>query len=64
MTGLEDCQVAAHNILMAHSDGARLHLACEVVGIDIRTLQRWKAGEGFVDGDGRAWRSATGTGLP
>ena len=26
MTGLEDRQVAARNILMAHSDGARLHL--------------------------------------
>ena len=34
MTGLEDRQVAARNILMAHSDGARLHLACEIVGID------------------------------
>ena len=53
MTGLEDRQVAASNILMAHSDGARLHLACEIVGIDVRTLQRWKAGEGLVDGDGR-----------
>jgi len=53
MTGLEDRQVAARNILMAHSDGARLHLACEIVGIDVRTLQRWKAGEGLVDGDGR-----------
>jgi hypothetical protein len=53
MTGLEDRQVAARNILMAHSDGARLHLACEIVGIDVRTLQGWKAGEGLVDGDGR-----------
>ena len=53
MIGLEDRQVAAHNIRIAHSDGARLHLACEIVGIDLRTLQRWKAGEGLVEGDGR-----------
>ncbi len=24
-------------------DGARLHAACEMAGIDLRTLQRWKA---------------------
>lgn len=53
MIGLEDRRVAARNILMAHSDGARLHLACEIVGIDLRTLQRWKAGESVVAGDGR-----------
>jgi len=53
MIGLEDRQDAARNILQAHSDGARLRLACEIVGIDLRTLQRWKAGEGLVSGDGR-----------
>ena len=53
MIGLEDRQLAARNILMAHSDGARLHLACEIVGIDVRTLQRWKARGGLVAGDGR-----------
>lgn len=26
----------------AHENGARYHKACEVAGIDIRTLQRWK----------------------
>jgi hypothetical protein len=31
MIGLEDRQLAARNILTAHSDGARLHLACEIV---------------------------------
>jgi hypothetical protein len=53
MIGLEDRQLAARNILTAHSDGARLHLACEIVGIDVRTLQHWKAGGGLVAGDGR-----------
>lgn len=53
MIGLEDRRVVARNILMAHSDGARLRLACETAGIDVRTLQRWKAGEGLVAGDGR-----------
>jgi len=53
MIGLEDRQVVARNILMAHTDGARLRLACETAGIDVRTLQRWKAGEGLVSGDSR-----------
>ena len=53
MIGLEDGQVVARNVLMAHTDGARLRLACEIAGIDVRTLQRWKAGEGLVSGDGR-----------
>lgn len=53
MIGLEDRRIVARNILMAHSDGARLRLACETAGIDVRTLQRWKAGEGLVAGDGR-----------
>ncbi len=53
MIGLEDRRVVAQDILMAHSAGARLRLACETAGIDVRTLQRWKAGEGLVLGDGR-----------
>ena len=53
MIGLEDRQLVARNILIAHEDGARLRLACETAGIDVRTLQRWKAGEGLVSGDGR-----------
>jgi putative transposase len=53
MIGLEDRRDAARNILQAHSAGARLRLACEIVGIDLRTLQRWRAGEGLVSGDGR-----------
>jgi putative transposase len=53
MIGLEDRQVVARDILKAHSDGARLQLACETAGIDVRTLQRWKAGDGLTAGDGR-----------
>ena len=53
MIGLEDRRSLARDIQAAHQDGARLHKACEVAGIDVRTLQRWKAGDGLVCGDGR-----------
>ena len=53
MIGLEDRQGVARDILKAHSAGARLQLACETAGIDVRTLQRWKAGHGITAGDGR-----------
>lgn len=53
MIGLEDRQAWAQDIGIAHEAGARLRLACELVGIDVRTLQRWKAQEGLVKGDGR-----------
>lgn len=53
MIGLEDRQALAQDIQAAHAGGARLALACEVAGIDVRTLQRWKAGEGLTAGDGR-----------
>ena len=53
MIGLEDRQALAQDIQTAHSDGARLRLACAIAGIDERTLQRWKAEEGLVVGDGR-----------
>jgi putative transposase len=53
MIGLEDRRDTARNILKAHSNGARLHLACEIAGIDIRTLQRWNGGCGLTTGDGR-----------
>jgi putative transposase len=53
MIGLEDRQTVAQNILMAHSAGARLRLACETAGIELRTLQRWKAHDGLTAGDGR-----------
>jgi putative transposase len=53
MIGLEDRRTLAQNIETAHQAGARLHLACDVAGIDVRTLQRWKAHEGLIQGDGR-----------
>jgi transposase InsO family protein len=53
MIGLEDRQSLALGIHIAHGSGARLHLACEIAGIDLRTLQRWKASDGLVEGDGR-----------
>lgn len=53
MIGLGDRQILAESIDIAHRDGARLHKACEIVGIDVRTLQRWKAGDGLQTGDRR-----------
>jgi putative transposase len=53
MIGLEDRRKTTLNILTAHSDGARLGLACEVAGIELRTLQRWRAGDGLEAGDKR-----------
>ena len=53
MIGLEDRRSLAQDIQAAHQAGARLHLACEVAGIDVRTLQRWRAGDGLARGDGR-----------
>ncbi len=53
MIGLEDRQTLARDIEIAHSAGARLRLACEVAGIELRTLQRWKARQGLTAGDGR-----------
>ena len=53
MIGLEDRCHLAQDITAAHAAGARLRLACETAGIDVRTLQRWKAREGLVSGDGR-----------
>lgn len=53
MIGLEDRQTLAQDIETAGKAGARLHLACETVGIDLRTLQRWKAHKGLEAGDRR-----------
>jgi transposase InsO family protein len=53
MIGLEDRRSLTRDIHTAHQGGARLRLACETAGIDLRTLQRWKAREGLVAGDGR-----------
>ena len=56
MIDLEDRQALARDIDAAHSAGARLRPACETAGIDVRSLQRWKAREGaqgVMTGDGR-----------
>ena len=53
MIGLEDRRSLARDIHVAHAAGARLHPACETAGIDVRTLQRWKACNGLARGDGR-----------
>ena len=55
MIGLEDLQVLAQDIDTAHSAGARLHIACEIAGIDLRTLQRWKGTGGPHSG---RWQAA------
>ena len=56
MIRLEDRQVMVSHIEQAHAAGARLKRACELAGIDVRTLQRWKAGDGLVRGDGHPTR--------
>jgi len=45
-------QQIAVAIEQARSEGARLEATCEVVGIDARTLQRWKVGDGLQSGAG------------
>ena len=53
MIGLEDRQALARDIDAAHAAGARLQPACEIAGIELRTLQRWKAQQGLLAGDGQ-----------
>ena len=53
MIGLEDRRTLARDIDTACAAGARLQPACEIAGIDARTLQRWKALQGLTAGDGR-----------
>ena len=65
MIGLEDRQALARNIEVAHQAGARLRLACDTAGIDLRTLQRWQAGsDAKPDGkpDGKPDASPGGSG--
>lgn len=52
MIALEDRITLVQHIDIAHAAGVRLRLACEIAGIDLRTLQRWKSSSGLVDGDG------------
>ncbi len=53
MIGLEDRQALARDIDVAHAAGARLQPACEIAGIELRTLQRWNSQQGLLAGDGR-----------
>lgn len=53
MIALEDRHRTVQWLEMACREGARLKPACEVVDIDARTVQRWKAGDGLERGDGR-----------
>jgi putative transposase len=53
MIRLEDRLITAQNIEQARHAGARLKPACEVAGVDPRTLQRWQNGEGLTSGDAR-----------
>jgi putative transposase len=53
MTRLEDRQTLAAAVAQACAEGARLRPACALAGIDVRTFQRWQAGEGLTRGDRR-----------
>ena len=50
---VEDRQTIAARIEQAHAKGARLAAACQIAGITVRTLQRWKSDDGLQRGDRR-----------
>jgi putative transposase len=53
MTRREDRRALFDAITTACAAGARLSPACALAGIDARTFQRWRAGEGEVQADRR-----------
>ena len=53
MTRREDRQTLATEIEEACAAGARLAPACALVGIDLRTFQRWRGDDGQVQTDCR-----------
>ncbi len=53
MTRLEDRQTLMAEITEASAAGARLASACSLAGIDVRTFQRWRDGEGQARADRR-----------
>ncbi len=53
MTRLEDRQTLMAAIAAACAAGARLAPACRLAGIDLRSFQRWRAGDGQVQADRR-----------
>ena len=46
MTSLADRRQLSQDIHVAWQSGARLIPACQIVGIALRTLQRWQADQG------------------
>ena len=53
MTRLEGRRSLITAIARACAAGARLAPACALAGLDVRTLQRWQAGDGLTQGDRR-----------
>ena len=53
MIPLDHRQRLVRDIDQAHREGARLRPACEVAGIDVRTLQRWRSTGLAVQADQR-----------
>jgi putative transposase len=53
MTRLEDRLILLRDIAQARADGSRLGPACALAGLDPRTLQRWRSGDGLPCGDRR-----------
>jgi hypothetical protein len=53
MTRLEDRQILVRDNDQACADGSRLAAACSLAGVDARTLRRWRAGDGLMQGDRR-----------
>ena len=53
LTSLEDRRMAVKLISEARKNGARLEPACKILGISIRTHQRWVK-EGLNEGDQRS----------
>ena len=62
MTRLEDRQTLMAEITAACAAGARLAPACRLAGIDLRSFQRWRAGDGQVQADRRAGPRPPGPG--
>jgi transposase InsO family protein len=53
MTRLEDRQTLMDGIGQARAAGARLAPLCDLAGLDVRTVQRWHAGDGQAKADRR-----------
>ena len=53
MISLEERQKIVAMVEQARDEGARLKAACEVGGIDARTLRRWETNAGLRHGDAR-----------